>query len=101
MDTTPTRRVLDDLFHILLRFDFFGKPLPAFNMQGKTEIRTGVGALFSLSMMAILVLFSLLKMSHLIERRNPVVNTFELMNEIGREDPFEPHESRFAMAVAI
>ena len=57
--------------------------------------------MLSIVLMVIVYLFALLKLSHLLERKNPLVNTFELTKELGEDGRFLPHESRFAMAVAL
>lgn len=95
------KSIAHDVHSAFLRLDLFGKPLPVFMLRGKEEIRTSLGALLSVGLTVILFLFALLKLSHLVERKNPLVNTFELMNEIGPDGRFLPHESQFAMAVAV
>ena len=89
------------LVETFFSFDQFVGRWPTFTLKGKAEVRTSVGALLSIAMMSISFLFALLKLTHLMARKNPLVNTFILQNEIPNNDPFRPHETNFRMAVAL
>ena len=53
--------------------DMFSKPLPSFNISGKTSVPTSVGACSTISIVVLTLSFALLKMQHLINRKNPIL----------------------------
>ena len=60
---------------LFLNIDIFGKPVPSFNLEGKDTIKTTIGACMTLIMLILTLAFGLLKMRHLFERKNPIINT--------------------------
>ena len=63
-----------NILHFIKKIDFFGEPIPAFNLAGREVIKTMFGAFTSLSILAITFAFASMKYTHLIERRNPTIN---------------------------
>lgn len=61
---------------MLLTLDMFKEPLPAFNIEGEGHIRTYCGGCVSLIIVYVLFLFAMLKLTHLMSRQNPQVNTY-------------------------
>ena len=63
---------------IVKRFDLFGKRLPTFNIKGVSEIRTQTGAYLSLILGLLGIAYSILKLSTLLNRKNPqtIANDF-------------------------
>ena len=62
-------------FDFLKALDIFGKPVPTFNIRGQTEVKTMCGALMSFVIMFLTIMFGILKLQHLIEKKNPTINT--------------------------
>lgn len=56
--------------------DMFREPLPMFNINGHTHVRTYCGGLVTLAIVCVLFLYAVLKFQHLMSKHNPVVNTF-------------------------
>ena len=54
--------------------DVFSNSLPSFNIRGKTSVTTWMGAGCSIIIFLIGFTFGLLKLQHLIERRNPALS---------------------------
>ena len=53
--------------------DMFGKPIPGFNLRGKTSIKTSVGAICSILILMVMFAFGLLKLQKLVGRKNPLL----------------------------
>ena len=62
------------VFKFIKRFDLFGKQVPTFSLNGKTKIQTYEGAVISIIIFALTLIFSLMKFDKLINRRNPTIN---------------------------
>lgn len=87
---------------MLLSLDLFGAPAPTFNIRGETKVRTYFGAVLSTMIITVTLLFSLVKLEHLLSKHNPTVNTFEDKNVFGTADVYKPASSEeFMMAFAV
>ena len=53
--------------------DMLGAEAPILNMNGRSTIKTYTGASISIVMMCVTTLFALLKLQHLLMRKNPDV----------------------------
>ena len=60
--------------------DIFKRPLPAFNIRGRSEIGTVTGALLSFLLIIILLFYSMVKISQLISQTNPTISSFTTQN---------------------
>ena len=56
-------------------FDLFGLPPPSFNLKGRDYVLTCPGGLLSIQIALVTLLFALQKFQHLLERRNPLINS--------------------------
>ena len=59
---------------LLKRLDFFGSPIPGFNIDGQTSARTAVGGCLSIITFYSTLLFGLSKFEDMILRKNPTIN---------------------------
>ena len=86
---------------MLNSFDLFQKPLPTFNIHGRTKMPTATGAVVSFLIFCVVMLYSLTKLGHLIQRHNPQVAQFIERGGLDSSYKFNFHESgiRFAWAV--
>ena len=75
------------LFAFFKELDLFGETVPTFNMGGKTEIKTFPGALFSITIVYLTIMFGTLKIQHLVERKNPQIVTNTQPLEAGYKYP--------------
>ena len=57
-------------------FDFYGAPLPSFNIKGEDSIKSNCGGCVSLVIMYVTFIFAILKLQHLLDRHNPIINSF-------------------------
>ena len=57
------------------QFDSFGAPMPSFNMGGETKVMTSIGACISLIFKILILIFGMIKLEHLLNRKNPTLNT--------------------------
>ena len=55
----------------------FGKRVPEINIQGQSEINTSFGAFVTITIIALTISFGLVKLEHLLQRKNPVINILE------------------------
>ena len=60
------------------RFDMFSYPVYGFNIDGRAKIGSWTGIVCSVLVATVMLTFSTLKMSHLIEGRNPLIANSEL-----------------------
>ena len=51
-----------DIEAVLKKFDFFGSPVPSFNIDGHSKVRTAVGGCLSLITIFITFSFGLIKL---------------------------------------
>ena len=63
----------------------FQKPVPGFNIAGKTGVGTLLGSLCSLFLIIIMTLYGLIKFDHLISKHNPTITTLEEQHEFGED----------------
>ena len=56
--------------------DIFRKPLPNFNMRGRTSVPTVCGAIVTFTIIIIVLLYSTIKFVQLMSRANPLVSSF-------------------------
>ena len=62
-------------FDFLKNIDSFSEAVPTFNIDGHTEIKTFPGALITLTISLLTFIFGVMKIQHLLERKNPTINT--------------------------
>ena len=88
---------------IMQRFDMFYAAVPTLNLSGKTRVTTLLGGCASIFLMTLLFLFALLKLEHLVTRKNPTITVFEeplsMINGDGVES-FDMRSDNFMMAFA-
>ena len=73
-----------DLPHFAKKLDFFGAPIPSFNLRGQTEVTTSIGVCFSIIISALTLACACVKFEHLANRKNPMMTS--------NETPLEPSE---------
>ena len=92
--------MLGSLRKTLHKLDFFGTPIPSFNLNGKSNINTALGGCLSLSILYITFQYSMIKLLHLFKRHNPLINTYEESNALAGEY-FYPSDEGFVIAVGL
>ena len=93
--------VEDSRFANLLKtLDIFGKPVPQFGFKGEKTVRTKAGGCLSFIVITITFLFAVLKLQHMLLKRNPTVT--QLTETGGTNDEiFDLKEEGFMMAFAL
>lgn len=56
--------------------DFFAKPMPQFQLKGRSRVPSLIGGIFALAILAIMALYALIKLNVLLNHENPNVSTF-------------------------
>ena len=80
------------IFGFVKNLDAFSKPVPTFNIGGLTAVNTWSGTLCTILVGILTFAFGLLKLQHLVERKNPALTTgTELLDQgeayhLGNED---------------
>ena len=54
--------------------DLFGQPVPAFNIKGKSKVKTAVGGILSAVIIAVTLGYSIMKIHDLMLKANPVIS---------------------------
>ena len=54
--------------------DMFQAGIPHFTLNGKEHVQTVVGGVFSFSVLYITFLFAVMKLQHMIIKKNPTIN---------------------------
>ena len=57
------------------RLDMFGAPVPSFNIEGQRSMKTNCGAIATILMISITIMFTLVKLEHLVLKKNPSLTT--------------------------
>ena len=83
------------------RFDLFGQHVPAFNIKGKEVVQTNSGAACSMILVAVVVLYALVKFIHLESKHNPNVTTNVEDWQFNVDDPINLNQIGFRMAFAF
>ena len=69
----------------LKNVDIFGEPVPSFKISGKGSIKTFTGALISMTIIFLTITFGLIKLQHLLQRKNPTMISNMAPLEAGQE----------------
>lgn len=83
---------------VLYQLDIFGMPLPTFNIDGNDRIKTRLGGVFTLLIIATVLLFAIVKFSHMTARKNPFLSQMNIDNDDLELNLFE---SGFRIAVTV
>ena len=81
-----------------LDFDIFGSPIPTFTIAGHSKVRTVAGSCASIMIFALTLVFGLLKLQHLLLRKNPLINT-NIM-PLPMLTTYDTNQAKFKMAVS-
>ena len=79
----------------------FGAQLPKVNVQGSEVAKTKTGGLMSFFVMSLTFLFAVHKLQHLLERKNPLISTFDQEIEPSEENSFSLNTDGFMIAFGI
>ena len=60
---------------IVKKLDVFSQPVLSFNIRGQALVRTWPGAIASILVLFLVMIYSFLKLEYLIERRNALITT--------------------------
>ena len=82
------------------KMDNFGKPLPNFNIKGKDRTTSIIGGFISLVLYCLVLMYSLLKFSHLMIKKGPTVSSYFKEDNI-EELAVNLNETNFKIAFTI
>ena len=84
------------MFQKIKDLDFFASPVPSFNLDGEYSVKTWTGALSSMLVLALTFSFAMLKLEHMVLRKNPQLNSNTA--PIDEELRYQTHQDAFMMA---
>ena len=79
--------------------DSFAAPVPSFNLQGETAIKTTAGASLSILISLLTLAFAIIKLDHLLLRKNPNLNTNESALQPGESYSVQDEDLMIAFAM--
>ena len=85
----------------LHKFDTNGAPVPQFNLQGKPEVRTGLGGIVSLLVAFSTYVFAMHKLQHMLVRKNPLITTNIVEFAVEPSEFLDTTDEEFMMAFAL
>mmetsp|Transcript_24914 Transcript_24914/g.31087 ORF Transcript_24914/g.31087 Transcript_24914/m.31087 type:complete len:171 (+) Transcript_24914:2-514(+) len=88
-------------FTFLKKVDIFEADLPSFTLNGKSRAGTIFGGMVSLCIIYITFLFCSVKLVHLLERKNPTVNTYMRKDTFDHESKHSFKDGKFMMAFSF
>ena len=74
-----------NVFNFFAQFDLFAKPIPAFNVRGKDQVKTPIGGILSTIIITLTLGFAIIKWNELVARSDPIVNRNEVTNHYNFE----------------
>ena len=86
---------LGDVFELSKSFDIFGTSIPSFTVAGSDEVRTKTGAILSMGMISITLIFAFMKLQHMLTRNQPNINIFEDKESMSEDDKLYPSDANF------
>ena len=84
-----------------MRVDAFGKEVPAFNIKGNPMINTPIGGFITTGILALTLIYTLVKTAHMVNHSNPVISQFTIPAYYSSSDKLFLKETGFMMAFAI
>ena len=60
--------------NLLRQIDYFGEPIPAFNIKGKDKVTTAFGGIMTLTVMFFTLSYLISKINDIVEKKNPIIN---------------------------
>ena len=80
--------------------DAFGEQIPSFNVNGSDKIKTIAGGFITVLFYMIILMYGVLKCSHLMTKHGPNISTFFRENEMSGKS-IKLNERNFKMALTI
>ena len=84
--------------YLLKKVDMFELDLPTFNLKGKSKVASVCGGLVSVVIITIMLLYSGIKLTMLVNRENPNVSTFSEEFVLSSEDKLNLKEAGMLFA---
>ena len=82
--------------------DTFGQRLPTFILKGKDKVKTKVGGICTILAFLVVLMFAILKFSHLISRHKPTMFSYLKENDYSiNGEEIDLSERKFRIAVTI
>ena len=87
---------------VFKRLDIFGLELPKFILKGKDKVKTKVGGICTILAFLVVLMFAILKFSHLISKHKPTMFSYLKENDYSLNgEEIDLSERKFRIAVTI
>ena len=98
----PTKASKNSFKKTVEKLDIFPASMPSFNVHGKSNVQTFLGACITFMIVSLVIIYAILKLQHLQQKKNPSVT---IINSSDLSD-FNPDfvlttASNFQMAIGI
>ena len=81
--------------------DIFGKDLPTFILKGKSKVQTRLGGVISILIGILILMYASLKLTHLLDKHNPVMSSFYKENYFESGEGIDLQERNVKIAFTI
>ena len=89
-------------FAVFLKdFDMFGAEVPGLNLRGQSKIKTSPGACISIIIMCLTTIFSLIRLQHMLVRKNPAVVIIKQPDVFDATERYNIADEDFMFAVSL
>ena len=84
---------------MLEEIDAFSEPIPVFNVQGKTSVKTRAGGVVTILIATTVILYAAIKLTHMITRHAPNINDYYVDAEKDHDANLNDYNFRIAFSV--
>ena len=81
--------------------DLFPRPMPSFNVRGRTAVSSYFGALLSFAIFFVMLIYGALKMIHLLSKHNPNLSTYTDYSYFDSKDVLNLRDKKIKVAFGI
>ena len=81
------------------KMDYFGEPIPNFNIRGRKSMRTQIGGICTVLVAITIIMYTTIKFVHLLTKYNPNINDYFVDKEIGTVANLNEQNVRIAFNV--
>ena len=81
--------------------DVFGESLPTFILKGRDKVQTRTGGVATIVITIIALMYAALKLSHLIDKHNPMMSSYFKEDYFKSEDLINLSERKVRLAFTI
>ena len=85
----------------LASLDLFSRPVPGFNIRGRTKITSLLGSIISGIVVLVIMLYATNKFIHLLKRSNPTISSYVERDAVTKHDALNVRDAGLRFAFGI